>query len=136
MTDIGRHPTDRLKMAVLPDGKGKIAITDFEVITRFGSDFTLCKFDLQTGRTHQIRVHAKYLGNPVACDPVYGYKKQKLKANGQLLHAQRLELTHPTTGERMVFHAPLPTVFTEILQKLCRQYAVDITALDSIIKGC
>ena len=136
VTDIGRHPTDRLKMAVLPDGKGKIAITDFEVITRFGSDFTLCKFDLQTGRTHQIRVHAKYLGNPVACDPVYGYKKQKLKANGQLLHAQRLELTHPTTGERMVFHAPLPIVFTEILQKLCRQYAVDITALDSIIKGC
>ncbi|MBQ9713781.1 MAG: RluA family pseudouridine synthase [Clostridia bacterium] len=125
VTEIGRHPTERLKMAVVPDGKGKIAITDYEVIARFGSDFTLCKFDLQTGRTHQIRVHAKHLGHPVACDPVYGYKKQKLKANGQLLHAYRLELTHPTTGERMEFYAPLPEVFSEILQKLCKQYGVE-----------
>ena len=124
-TDIGRHPTERLKMAVLPDGKGKIAITDFEVVARFGSEFTLCKFDLQTGRTHQIRVHAKYLGHPVVGDPVYGYKKQKIKADGQLLHAWRLELTHPTSGERMSFNAPLPTVFLEILEKLCKQYGVD-----------
>ncbi|MBQ8446320.1 MAG: RluA family pseudouridine synthase, partial [Clostridia bacterium] len=84
VTDIGRHPTDRLKMAVLPDGKGKIAVTDYEVVARFGADFTLCKFDLQTGRTHQIRVHAKHLGHPVAGDPVYGFKKQKIKADGQL----------------------------------------------------
>ena len=112
VTDIGRHPNDRLKMAVLPDGEGKIAVTDYEVVARFGADFTLCKFDLQTGRTHQIRVHAKHLGHPVACDPVYGYKKQKLKADGQLLHAQRLELSHPTTGERMTFTAPLPTAFS------------------------
>ena len=77
VTDIGRHPTDRLKMAVLPDGQGKIAITDYEVVARFGGEFTLCKFVLQTGRTHQIRVHAKHLGNPVVGDPVYGYKKQK-----------------------------------------------------------
>ncbi len=125
VTDIGRHPTERLKMAVLPDGRGKKAITDFEVVARFGSEFTLCKFDLQTGRTHQIRVHAKHMGHPVAGDPVYGYKKQKLKTNGQLLHAQRLELTHPSTGERMVFTAPLPPVFEEILQKLCRQYGVE-----------
>ncbi len=125
VTDIGRHPTDRLKMAVLPDGRGKRAVTDFQVIARFGSDFTLCKFDLQTGRTHQIRVHAKHLGHPVACDPVYGFKKQKLKAEGQLLHAQRLELTHPTTGERMTFVAPLPTAFADILQKLCKQYGVN-----------
>ena len=73
VTDIGRHPTERLKMAVLPEGKGKIAITDFETVAHFGGDFTLCKFDLQTGRTHQIRVHAKHLGHPVAGDPVYGY---------------------------------------------------------------
>ncbi len=125
VTDIGRSPNDRLKMAVLPDGKGKLAVTDFEVIARFGSEFTLCKFDLQTGRTHQIRVHAKHLGHPVACDPVYGFKKQKLKADGQLLHAARLELSHPASGERMVFHAPLPPVFMEILQKLCKQYGVD-----------
>ena len=133
VTDIGRHPTDRLKMAVLPDGKGKIAVTDYQVIARFGVDFTLCRFDLQTGRTHQIRVHAKHLGHPVAGDPVYGYKKQKIKADGQLLHAQRLQLSHPTTGEEKVFTAPLPPAFSEILQKLCRQYAVDITAFQDIL---
>ena len=125
VTDIGRHPTERLKMAVLPEGKGKIAITDFETVAHFGADFTLCKFDLQTGRTHQIRVHAKHLGHPVAGDPVYGYKKQKIKADGQLLHAWCLELTHPTSGERMVFNAPLPPAFQEILEKLCKQYGVD-----------
>ncbi len=133
VTDIGRHPNDRLKMAVLPDGMGKLAITDFEVAARFGTEFTLCKFDLQTGRTHQIRVHAKHLGHPVACDPVYGYKKQKLKADGQLLHAWRLELTHPTLGERMAFHAPLPTAFAEILKKLCKQYGVDQTQFADIL---
>ena len=135
VTDIGRHPTDRLKMTVLPDGKGKIAVTDYEVVARFGSEFTLCRFDLQTGRTHQIRVHAKHLGHPVACDPVYGYKKQKLKADGQLLHAQRLELCHPSTGEKKVFTAPLPPAFSEILRKLCKQYAVEISAFDDILKG-
>ena len=134
VTDIGRHPTDRLKMAVLPDGRGKIAVTDYEVMARFGQDFTLCKFDLQTGRTHQIRVHAKHLGHPVACDPVYGYKKQKLKADGQLLHAWQLILTHPSTGEEMRFNAPLPPVFKEILIKLCNQYAVDRRAFASIIE--
>ena len=133
VTDIGRHPTDRLKMAVLPDGKGKIAVTDYQVIARFGADFTLCRFDLQTGRTHQIRVHAKHLGHPVAGDPVYGYKKQKIKADGQLLHAQRLQLSHPTTGEEKVFTAPLPPAFADILQKLCRQYAVDISQFKEIL---
>ncbi len=134
VTDIGRHPTDRLKMAVLPEGKGKLAITDFERVARFGNDFTLCKFDLQTGRTHQIRVHAKHLGHPVAGDPVYGYKKQKLKADGQLLHAYRLELTHPTSGERMAFTAPLPPAFAEILTKLCRQYGVEKDAVEYLFK--
>ncbi|MBO5027559.1 MAG: RluA family pseudouridine synthase [Clostridia bacterium] len=133
VTDIGRHPTDRLKMAVLPDGKGKIAVTDYEVVAHFGVDFTLCKFDLQTGRTHQIRVHAKHLGHPVAGDPVYGYKKQKLKADGQLLHAWRLQLTHPTTGAEMAFTAPLPPAFAEILQKLCRQYGVETDGFAEIL---
>ena len=121
-------------MAVLPDGKGKIAVTDYEVVARFGQEFTLCKFDLQTGRTHQIRVHAKHLGHPVACDPVYGYKKQKLKADGQLLHAWQLTLTHPSTGEEMTFNAPLPPTFKEILIKLCNQYAVDKRAFANIIE--
>ena len=126
VTDIGRHPTERIKMAVLPDGRGKIAITDYEVVTRFGKDYTLCRFILQTGRTHQIRVHAKYMGNPVVGDPVYGFKKQKFNLNGQLLHANTLVLTHPTSGEEMTFNANLPPYFTEILGKLSRQYQVEI----------
>ena len=131
VTDIGRHPTDRLKMAVLPDGRGKLAITDFEKVAQFGTEYTLCRFILQTGRTHQIRVHAKHIGHPVACDPVYGYKKQKLSVNGQLLHAYQLELTHPTSGERMTFNAPLPPVFKDILQKLCAKHGL---VLEDIIK--
>ena len=126
VTDIGRHPTERLKMAVLPEGKGKIAITDFEVVAHFGADFTLCKFDLQTGRTHQIRVHAKHMGHPCVGDPVYGYKKQKFKLSGQLLHAKTLIVTHPRTGERMEFNAPLPPEFASVLEKLCRQYGEEI----------
>ena len=125
VTDIGRHPTDRLKMAVLPDGRGKIAVTDYKVVARFGTEFTLCRFDLQTGRTHQIRVHAKHLGHPVVGDPVYGFKKQKFNLDGQLLHATKLELTHPVSKERMTFCAPLPNDFEEVLQKLCRQYGME-----------
>ncbi|MBQ7924072.1 MAG: RluA family pseudouridine synthase [Clostridia bacterium] len=133
VTDIGRHPTDRLKMSVLPFGQGKVAITRFETVVRFGGDFTLCRFELQTGRTHQIRVHAKYMGHPVAGDPVYGFKKQKLPANGQLLHAWKLELTHPTSGQRMTFTAKLPSDFSEILQKLCAKYQVDTSHLTEIL---
>ena len=125
VTDIGRSPNERLKMAVLPDGKGKIAITDYQVMVQFGTEYTLCKFTLQTGRTHQIRVHAKYMGHPVVGDPVYGYKKQRFVLEGQLLHAWALELDHPTSGERMTFHAPLPTAFVDVLDKLCRQYGMD-----------
>ncbi len=126
VTDIGRHPTERTRMAVLPDGQGKIAITDYEVVARFGQDYTLCKFILQTGRTHQIRVHAKHLSHPVVGDPTYGYKKQKFSLNGQLLHANTLILNHPTTGERMTFNATLPTYFLEILKKLSKQYGVEV----------
>ena len=126
-TDIGRHPTDRLKMAVLESGRGKIAVTDFETVQRFGTEYTLCKFILQTGRTHQIRVHAKHVGHPVAGDPVYGYKKQKLGVEGQLLHAARLELTHPTSGERMTFNAPLPPYFAELIEKLSKQYKTEVS---------
>ncbi len=132
-TDIGRHPTDRLKMAALPFGEGKIAITRFETATHFGNDFTLCKFELQTGRTHQIRVHAKHMGHPVAGDPVYGFKKGKLPADGQLLHAWKLELTHPTSGERMAFTREIPQTFADILKKLCVKYQVDIQTLPPIM---
>ena len=126
VTDIGRSPSDRLKMAVLPDGRGKTAITDYEVTARYGSDYTLCRFNLQTGRTHQIRVHAKYIGHPVVGDPLYGFHRQKFDLKGQLLHAYQLILTHPTTGERMEFTAPLPDYFQSLLDKLGRQYGVTI----------
>ncbi len=119
-TYIGRDPKDRIKMAVVPPEKGKIAITDYTVLQRYAENYTLCRFDLHTGRTHQIRVHAKYLGHPVVGDPVYGVKKQKFKLNGQLLHAWRLTFTHPTTGVNMSFEAPLPDYFTEVLSKLTK----------------
>lgn len=125
-TDIGRSPADRLKMAVLPAGRGKNAITDYEVAARYGSDYTLCRFMLHTGRTHQIRVHAKYMGHPVVGDPVYGYKKQKFSLNGQLLHAYSLSFTHPTTGERLNFYAPLPPYFSGLLEKLDKIYGVNL----------
>ena len=123
-TYIGRSPADRVKMAVVPPDKGKIAITDYKVEQRSGG-YTLCRFSLHTGRTHQIRVHAKYLGHPVVGDDVYGIKKQRFNLNGQLLHACRLELTHPRTGERMTFTAPLPGYFIDVLKKL----AFDLDAI-------
>lgn len=117
ITYIGRSQTDRTKMAVVQPDKGKLAITDYAVLERKGG-FTFCRFDLQTGRTHQIRVHAKHLNHPVVGDDVYGRKKRQFNLDGQLLHAYRLELTHPTTGERKIFTAPLPDYFIAVLKKL------------------
>lgn len=116
-TYIGRSPTDRVKMAVVPPEKGKIAITDYSVLGR-NNGYTLCKFDLQTGRTHQIRVHAKHLNHPVVGDDVYGRKKREFNLNGQLLHAYKLQFTHPTSGERLCFTAPVPDYFAKVLKKL------------------
>lgn len=123
-TYIGRNPADRTKMAVVEPSKGKLAVTDYAVEQR-SAGYTLCRFSLRTGRTHQIRVHARYIGHPVVGDDVYGIKKQKFALEGQLLHACRLELTHPRTGERMAFTAPLPDYFCEILKKL----AFDLSAV-------
>ena len=114
VTDIGRDPKDRLKMAVLPAGRGRRAETDWKVAERFAHN-TLVHFTLHTGRTHQIRVHAKYMGHPVVGDPIYGFQRQRFALNGQLLHAFRLTLTHPVSGERMTFTAPLPDCFEQIL---------------------
>lgn len=116
-TYINRSDKDRTKMAVTEEGDGKFASTDFKVIKRY-SEFTLCEFNLRTGRTHQIRVHAKHMGHPVVGDKEYGYKKQRFNLNGQLLHACKLELTHPVSGERMTFTAPLPDYFQKILSVL------------------
>lgn len=119
-TGIGRDPKDRTKMAVLPAGEGRIAETDYFTVDRF-KDYTLVRFCLHTGRTHQIRVHARHIGHPVVGDKVYGYKKQRFALNGQLLHACRLTLTHPRTGEEMTFTAPLPDYFQNILDILRRE---------------
>lgn len=117
-TYIGRHPSDRVRMAVLPEGKGRRAVTHFEVVKRYKKGFTLVRFTLETGRTHQIRVHCRHLGHPIVGDPVYGSKKQKFDLNGQLLHAFRLSLDHPKTGRRMTFEAPLPGYFAHVLDVL------------------
>jgi len=120
-TYIGRSHTDRTKMAVVPAGEGKIAITDYFVVSR-KNGYTLCRFDLHTGRTHQIRVHAKYLNHPIVGDDVYGRKKREFSLSGQLLHAYRLEFTHPKSGERLTFFAPLPDYFTSVLKKLGMEF--------------
>lgn len=114
-THIERSQKNRTMMTV--SDKGRIAITEFKVLKRY-DNYTLCEFNLKTGRTHQIRVHSKFIGHPIVGDPVYGYKNQKFNLNGQLLHAVKLELTHPATGERMTFTAPLPDYFLNVLTKL------------------
>lgn len=114
-TFIGRNDKDRTKMAVVQNGRK--AITEFEVKKRY-TNYTLCQFSLKTGRTHQIRVHAKYINHPVVGDPEYGYKNQKFKLNGQLLHAYKLEFVHPSTGEKMSFSAPIPEYFENVLKKI------------------
>lgn len=116
---IGRSKVNRKMQAVREDGKP--AVTHFNVLERF-NDFTLVELTLETGRTHQIRVHMKYIGYPLAGDPVYGPSKT-LKGNGQFLHAKLLGFTHPITGQKMVFEAPLPTIFEKTLEKLRKSVA-------------
>ncbi len=111
---IGRSLKDRKKQAVVKDGRN--AVTHFEVLKRY-RDYTLVKCILETGRTHQIRVHMKYIGHPLVGDPLYGPKKT-IKGNGQFLHAGKLGFVHPTTGKLLVFEAPLPKIFQECLEKL------------------
>lgn len=114
---IGRSDKDRKKQAVT--AKGKPALTRFHVLERFG-DYTLVELQLETGRTHQIRVHMAYIGHPIAGDATYGPRKT-LEGNGQFLHARTLGLTHPRTGELMTFEAELPEVFQKALDKLRRK---------------
>ena len=114
-TYLNRDKSDRKKYTVSEDGK--IAITHYKVLEWYDS-YTLCEFSLETGRTHQIRVHSKYMGHPIVGDKTYGFAKQKFKLEGQLLHAFKLELTHPDTKDRMEFNAPLPQYFEKVLSKL------------------
>ena len=111
---IGRSEKDRKKQAVT--AKGKPALTRFQVLERFG-DYTLVELQLETGRTHQIRVHMAYIGHPVAGDEVYGPRKT-LKGHGQFLHARTLGFTHPRTGEVLEFTTEAPAIFLETLEKL------------------
>lgn len=111
---IGRSEKDRKKQAVT--AKGKPALTRFQVLERFG-DYSLVELQLETGRTHQIRVHMAYIGHPVAGDEVYGPRKT-LKGHGQFLHARTLGFTHPRTGEMLEFTAEAPAIFQETLKKL------------------
>lgn len=115
-TQIARDKTDRKKMAVVKEG-GRDAITDYEVVERFGK-YTLVRCKLRTGRTHQIRVHMEYLGYPLVGDPKYSPMKTPFGIKGQALHSHTLEFTHPRTGERMKFEAPLPEDMHKIITRL------------------
>ena len=126
---IGRHPTDRKKMAVVidPSRTAREAITHYEVIERFATPtgrFTYVKCKLETGRTHQIRVHLASIGHPLLGDGVYGGQGTKFEAtsaafiSGQCLHAKELELIHPRTKEKMHFECELPENFAKVIEKL------------------
>lgn len=112
---IGRHPIKRTEMAVIEDGKK--AVTHFKVLERF-KDYTFLELNLETGRTHQIRVHMSFIGHPIVGDPIYSKKKNPFNIKGQALHSFRLGLWHPLTEKFMVFEAPLPEDFKQILEFL------------------
>ena len=112
---IGRSKTDRKKMAVCKDGKN--AITHIKVLKRW-EYYTLLQVNIETGRTHQIRVHLSYIGYPIIGDYTYSNGKNEFGVVGQCLHAQKLEFKHPTTNKIMELEAPLPEYFQEIIQKL------------------
>ena len=112
---IGRNKKDRLKMGIVEDGK--LAVTHYEVLERYNG-YTLIKCILETGRTHQIRVHMSSIGFPLVGDPLYGFKRQKFKLDGQMLHAKTLGFIHPETNEYMEFNSELPKYFINIIDKL------------------
>jgi 23S rRNA pseudouridine1911/1915/1917 synthase len=118
---IGRHPADRKKYAVVQDGSGRHACTHWQVIERLG-DFALLRFKLDTGRTHQIRVHCAHMNHPIVGDPVYSRARRlPVALPGQALHAVQLGLDHPISGERLCLEAPLPEVFERLLAALRRR---------------
>ncbi|GEN55715.1 pseudouridine synthase [Halolactibacillus alkaliphilus] len=116
---IGRDTKDRQRMTVVTGGKD--AITHFEVLERIGQQYTLVKCVLETGRTHQIRVHMRYIGFPLVGDPKYGHRKT-LATEGQALHAQEIGFHHPTTNEWLAFEVDPPKIFTETLENLRQSY--------------
>ena len=121
---LDRSPKDRKRYAVSRANTGRLAITDYSVLKRY-PQYTFARFDLQTGRTHQIRVHAKYLGHPVVGDPLYG-GSNAFGLDGQLLHACKLTITHPRTGVEMTFRSPLPEHFKAVIDLLDAKYGGDV----------
>ncbi|MEL7658735.1 MAG: pseudouridine synthase, partial [Bacillota bacterium] len=113
---IGRDPKNRLKMAVTKQNS-KEAVTHYKVLQRFGA-FTYLEARLETGRTHQIRVHMAYINHPLLGDAVYGPKKKALGIDSQMLHAKLLGFRHPKTGEYMEFDSALPQEFVNVIKKL------------------
>lgn len=116
---IGRHPTDRKKMAVT-EKNSRSAVTHYQVIARYNG-FTHVRCILETGRTHQIRVHMTHVGHPLLGDLVYGRKKAEKGLSGQCLHAKKLKFIHPTTNEPMAFETELPEYFKTVLSKLGKE---------------
>ena len=116
---IGRHPVDRKRMAILTDPRqrSREAVTHYAVVARYRG-FTHLRLRLETGRTHQIRVHMASIGHPLAGDPVYGPRKDGTGLDGQCLHARKLGFVHPTTGAFLSFDSPLPDYFTAFLSRL------------------
>uniref|UniRef100_B8HL83 Pseudouridine synthase n=1 Tax=Cyanothece sp. (strain PCC 7425 / ATCC 29141) TaxID=395961 RepID=B8HL83_CYAP4 len=118
---IGRHPVDRKKMAVVASDKGRSAVTHWQIQERLGN-FTLLQFQLETGRTHQIRVHIAQLGHPIVGDPLYSSGHATgVNLTGQALHAWKLALQHPVTGATIAVTAPLPPELTKLLEVLRRR---------------
>jgi 23S rRNA pseudouridine1911/1915/1917 synthase len=117
---IGRHPSDRKKYAVVSEG-GRHACTHWRLVERLG-DYSLLRFKLDTGRTHQIRVHCAHMGHPIVGDITYSRcRKVPMELPGQALHAVHLGMNHPISGERLLFEAPLPAVFERLLVQLRRR---------------
>lgn len=117
---IARDPSDRKKMAIAKKD-GRNAVTHISVLERFGK-YTYIRCKLETGRTHQIRVHTKSIMHPILGDKTYGLKKEEFSLAGQLLHAGEIGFVHPTTGEKVSFSAPLPQDFSETLEKIRVKY--------------
>ena len=115
---IGRNPNDRKKMAIVKDGRR--AVTHYRVLEHFGNRYTYVACELETGRTHQIRVHMASIGHPLLGDTVYGSAKQPYDTNGQVLHAGVLGFRHPKDGQYVEYEAALPEYFTNLIEKLRR----------------
>jgi len=129
---IGRHPTDRKKMSVNAKN-GRRAVTHYKVLYSFQAPYTLLECSLETGRTHQIRVHMSSIGHPLLGDDIYGSTKQPYKTTGQVLHAAVLGFVHPSKNEYMEFRSPLPEYFTEIIKKISKSN--EIETVNKILEG-